>query len=74
MGNVLKIENLRKSFGGHTVINDISLSVKRGSLIGIIGPNGAGKSTLLNCILGMLRADRGNIYFNNENITHLKIY
>jgi len=65
----LEVENLRKSFGGITAVDDASFSVERGSLTGLIGPNGAGKSTTFNLITGMLQPDAGSVTFDGEEIT-----
>lgn len=55
----------------YPILNDVSLQVKKGELITILGPNGAGKSTLLNCIAGLLKPNKGDIYLEGENITKL---
>ncbi|MGM0591623.1 MAG: ABC transporter ATP-binding protein [Halobacteriota archaeon] len=65
----LQVENLRKSFGGITAVDDTSFQVERGSLTGLIGPNGAGKSTTFNLITGMYKPDSGTVTFNGEDIT-----
>jgi branched-chain amino acid transport system ATP-binding protein len=65
---ILKIDNLTKSFNGHTVISDISLSIEQGELSAIIGPNGAGKTTFFNLITGYHLANSGQIYFEGKSI------
>ena len=65
---VLKIDNLVKSFDGNTVISDISLSIERGELSAIIGPNGAGKTTFFNLVTGYHLANSGQIYFEGKSI------
>ena len=65
----LRVEGLRKSFGGITAVDDASLRVERGSLTGLIGPNGAGKSTTFNLITGMIEPDAGTVTFDGEDIT-----
>jgi branched-chain amino acid transport system ATP-binding protein len=70
----LDIVNLRKAFGGLTVTQDVSLSVKRGERRLIIGPNGAGKTTLFNQISGDLRPNSGSIRLFGADITHLPPY
>jgi ABC-type branched-subunit amino acid transport system ATPase component len=68
---VLKINSVDKYFGGLKAVNNFSLSVKRGEIVGIIGPNGSGKTTLFNLISGFLKPDKGEIFLNGKNITNL---
>jgi Cu-processing system ATP-binding protein len=56
--------HLKKSFGKNDVLNDISLSVNKGSITAVMGPNGSGKTTLIKCILGLVRQDIGSIKVN----------
>jgi len=65
---MLEIENVTKRFGGLYAINDLSLSLKENSFLGVIGPNGAGKTTLLNVITGYYRPTQGRITFGGERI------
>ncbi|WP_135822554.1 ABC transporter ATP-binding protein [Halostella litorea] len=67
----LKVEGLRKTFGGITAVDDVSFGVEKGTLTGLIGPNGAGKSTTFNLITGMHDPDSGAVRFNGEDITGL---
>ena len=67
--NILQIDNLSKYFGGLAAVSDCSLKIKRGSITGIIGPNGSGKTTLFNLIAGNLKASKGTVLFNNQDIT-----
>ncbi len=69
---ILKIENLVKSFNGNTVISDISLSIARGELSAIIGPNGAGKTTCFNLITGYHLPKSGQIYFEDKSIAGMQ--
>ena len=69
--DVLKIENLHKSFGGVSAINDVSMQFSPGSLTAVIGPNGAGKTSFFNLISGAMRPDSGRILFDGENIAGL---
>lgn len=68
---LLRIEELKKSFGGLTAINGVTLQIAQRELTCIIGPNGAGKTTFFNLITGHLRPDEGKIIFNEEEISHL---
>ena len=72
--NILKIQNLSKSYGDKTVIKDISMSVSTGESIGLLGPNGAGKTTSFYCITGQIKATSGQIFLNRQDITHLPFY
>ncbi len=71
MSAILKINDLNKSFGALSVIDDCSLEVAKGSITGLIGPNGAGKTTLFNLISGSIDADTGQIFYADQNITPL---
>ena len=71
-GLPLRVENLRKEFGGITAVDDATFAVEEGSLTGLIGPNGAGKSTTFNCITGVNRPTSGRVYFQGEDITGLR--
>lgn len=70
-GPILRLEKVRKSFGGLMAVNEVSLSVRKGELRSLIGPNGAGKTTLLNLMTGIHTASDGKILFNGEDITRL---
>jgi ABC-2 type transport system ATP-binding protein len=58
---VIEVTNLRKSYGGHDAVRDVSFSVERGEIFGILGPNGAGKTTTVECLAGLRHADGGQI-------------
>lgn len=68
---VLRVENLRKNFGGLVVTDGVSLDINAGELHAVIGPNGAGKTTLINQISGTLEPSAGAIYLNGADITAL---
>lgn len=68
---MLRIEDVRKSFGGIGVLRGVSIEAPARQITGVIGPNGAGKSTLLNVIGGLFRPDAGSIVLTDRNITKL---
>jgi branched-chain amino acid transport system ATP-binding protein len=65
---ILQVQNVNKSFAGLRALNDVNLTVERGSVHAIIGPNGAGKSTLLNCFVGRLTPDVGSVMFDGHSL------
>ncbi|MFV0464411.1 MAG: ABC transporter ATP-binding protein [Nostocoides sp.] len=67
----LEVRGVAKRFGSVEVLADVELTVAPGSAYGIVGPNGAGKSTLFNVITGDVRADRGTVTLNGEDVTSL---
>jgi len=69
---LLQSHDLTKSFGGLVAVNQLSLTVEKGTILGIIGPNGSGKTTLFNLITGMLPSDSGKVIFNGQEITGLR--
>ncbi len=71
---ILKIEGVRKGFGGILAVDGCSLSVQEGTIVGLIGPNGAGKSTLFDLISGFARPDAGSIIFSGKEIVGLPAY
>ncbi len=70
----LEVEHLRKQYREKVVLEDISLFVQEGEIVGLLGPNGAGKTTTFKCLLGFIKPDNGNIYLNGEDITNLPVY
>ena len=68
----LSAENMLGGYGETTILNDCSISVKKGEIAVIVGPNGAGKSTAMKAIFGMLDLRAGNIIFDGKDITNLK--
>lgn len=66
---LLEIDNLTKRFFNYPALDQVSLKVEPGELLGIIGPNGSGKTTLFNCVSGVLKTDEGQVRFKGEDIT-----
>jgi lipopolysaccharide export system ATP-binding protein len=66
---ILRAENLAKSYRGHPVVRDVTLSVKSGQVVGLLGPNGAGKTTCFYMIVGSITRDAGRIMFDDQDIT-----
>jgi lipopolysaccharide export system ATP-binding protein len=65
---------LDKSFSGRKVVNNVSIHVRRGEAVGLLGPNGAGKTTVFYMITGLIKADRGRIELDGQNVTRLPMY
>jgi lipopolysaccharide export system ATP-binding protein len=70
----LRAVGLKKKYGSRTVVHDASLLVKSGEVVGLLGPNGAGKTTAFYMIVGLVAADGGEIFIDDQNITHLPIH
>lgn len=70
----LRANNLAKAYRGRDVIQDVSLAIDSGQVVGLLGPNGAGKTTCFYMIIGIIPADRGDITINGETITHLTMH
>ncbi len=70
----LLINKISKTYGNKEVVRDISLSIKRGEIVGLLGPNGAGKTTTFYVIVGLVKPDTGSIYLDKVEISNLPIY
>lgn len=70
----LKAEHLFKKYKTRTVVNDVSVEVNQGEIVGLLGPNGAGKTTSFYMIVGLIKPNEGHIYLDNEDITALPMY
>ncbi|HSI42546.1 MAG TPA: LPS export ABC transporter ATP-binding protein [Xanthobacteraceae bacterium] len=70
----LGAHGLAKTYGGRTVVRDVSLNVRRGEAVGLLGPNGAGKTTVFYMITGLVKADAGRIELDGHDVTHLPMY
>jgi len=69
---ILNVKNLTMKFGSLTAVDDVSLSVSKGEIIGLIGPNGAGKTTFFNCLTGYLTPQNGAVQFDGHPITGMR--
>ena len=72
--NLLKTRSLKKSYKGRCVVNDVSIHVSRGEIVGLLGPNGAGKTTSFYMVVGVIKSDEGQIFFRGEDITNLPMF
>jgi lipopolysaccharide export system ATP-binding protein len=72
--SVLRAEHLRKSFKSRAVVDDVSLEVASGEVVGLLGPNGAGKTTCFYMIVGLVPADAGRIHLDARELTQLPIH
>jgi lipopolysaccharide export system ATP-binding protein len=70
----LVIENLKKTFKKRTVVQDVSLTIKSGEIVGLLGPNGAGKTTSFYMIVGLIPTDRGRISLDGVNLSKMPIH
>src|SRR3954470_15240971 len=73
-GSFLRSERLRKGYKSRTVVQDVSLEVASGDVVGLLGPNGAGKTTCFYMIVGLIPVDSGAIHLDNLELTHLPIH
>ena len=69
---MIRVENLSKHFGGLKAVDNVSISIGKGSITGLIGPNGAGKTTLFNTIAGLYKPTAGRVFLDGDDITGLK--
>jgi lipopolysaccharide export system ATP-binding protein len=70
----LKAENLVKAYSKRKVVDNVSVHVNQGEIVGLLGPNGAGKTTTFYMMVGLVQPDEGEIFLDNENITDLPMY
>jgi lipopolysaccharide export system ATP-binding protein len=70
----LKTTHLVKSYKKRKVVDDVSIEVRQGEIVGLLGPNGAGKTTSFYMTVGLIKPDSGDVYLNDENITALPMY
>ncbi|KQC03656.1 MAG: ABC transporter ATP-binding protein [Candidatus Cloacimonas sp. SDB] len=72
--NSIETRNLVKIYGKRRVVNNVCIKIDQGEIVGILGPNGAGKSTTFYMILGLIKANEGEVLYNNNIITRLPLY
>ena len=70
----LQANSLSKSYGPKVVVNDVSINVKQGEIVGLLGPNGAGKTTTFYSIVGLIKPDEGSVYLGGKDITSLPMF
>src|SRR5574344_189761 len=73
-GMVLRTEHLYKKYGKRLVVNDVSIDVKQGEIVGLLGPNGAGKTTTFYMTTGLVTPNSGSIFLNDVDITKFPVY
>ena len=71
---ILRAESLIKKYKSRIVVNDVSVEVNQGEIVGLLGPNGAGKTTSFYMIVGLIKPNEGTIYLEDEDITQLPMY
>ena len=70
----LQANSLSMSYGPKVVVNDVSINVKQGEIVGLLGPNGAGKTTTFYSIVGLIKPDEGSVYLGGKDITSLPMF
>jgi lipopolysaccharide export system ATP-binding protein len=70
----ISAQNLVKIYGRRTVVNDLSMEINQGEVVGILGPNGAGKTTTFYMIIGLAKPNKGKVMLNDKDITHRPMY
>lgn len=71
---ILRTENLVKAYSGREVVQEVSVQVAQGEIVGLLGPNGAGKTTTFYMTVGFVQPDRGEVYIDDQDITQLAMY
>jgi len=71
---ILQVQSLCKAYSGKSVVENVNVVVRRGEVVGLLGPNGAGKTTTFYMIVGVVSPDKGQILFDNQDITHLPVH
>ena len=71
---ILRTSHLFKKYKVRAVVNDVSIEVKQGEIVGLLGPNGAGKTTSFYMTVGLIKPEKGDVFLNDQNITSLPMY
>ncbi len=71
---ILKADNIFKKYGKRTVVNDVTIAVKQGEIVGLLGPNGAGKTTSFYVIVGLIQPNSGHVFLDEKEITKAPMY
>lgn len=71
---VIRTEHLSKSYRGRKVVNDVSLHIETGQVVGLLGPNGAGKTTTFYMIVGLIKPQEGRVFLDEKEITRMPMY
>ncbi len=71
---ILQSKHLKKKYGRRTVVDDVSIQVEQGEIVGLLGPNGAGKTTTFYMTVGFISPNEGRVYLDDEDITNLPMY
>ena len=71
---ILRTENLVKYYGKRKVVNDVSINVNRGEIVGLLGPNGAGKTTTFYMVVGFIKPTGGKVFIDNDEVTNYPMY
>jgi lipopolysaccharide export system ATP-binding protein len=74
MNLTIHTNNLVKRYKNRTVVNQVSVNVQQGEIVGLLGPNGAGKTTSFYMVVGLIKPDEGEVFLDNQNITKLPMY
>ncbi|MBI4846400.1 MAG: LPS export ABC transporter ATP-binding protein [Candidatus Omnitrophica bacterium] len=72
--HLLRTELISKSYKKKKIVNEVSFSIRKAEVVGLLGPNGAGKTTTFYMVVGLITPDKGKIFFDNREITHMPMY
>ncbi|RYF84412.1 MAG: ATP-binding cassette domain-containing protein, partial [Chitinophagaceae bacterium] len=74
MSSEIHTSQLIKSYRSRTVVNEVSINVNQGEIVGLLGPNGAGKTTTFYMVVGLIKPDNGKVFLDDKEITRLPMY